>query len=108
MVIAFCFSMPVANELIEEIEAFALRNPGHDGPVNALLKAVRRIDTEFSGESREMLLVEARKTFLQQVQTLETTERTLEALKALQANQKELVNVLKTLSSRRPDGTTLH
>ncbi len=101
-------SMSVANKLVEEIEAFARRNPGHEASVNALLRAVNRIDTEFTGETRELLLAEARKTFLQQIETLETTNRTLAALETLQSNQQELVTALKRLAIRRPDGVTLH
>ena len=103
--------MSVANKLIEEIEDFSERNPGHEGSVTALIKAVRRIDLVFDGETRELLLAEARKTFLQQIQTLETTERTLEALKTLQANQKKLISALKKLAvktAKRPEGVTLH
>jgi uncharacterized lipoprotein len=111
MVIALYFEMSVAKILIEEIEAFAIRNPDHQNSVDALLKAIRRIDTEFTGETRNMLLSEARHTFLQQIQTLETVERTLGALKTLQANQQRLVKVLKKLAAKRPsrpEGVTLH
>lgn len=103
--------MSVAKTLIEEIEAFSVRNPHHQKSVDALLKAVRRIDTEFTGETRNMLLSEARHTFLQQIETLETAERTLEALKTLQTNQQNLVKTLKKLAiirTERPEGVTLH
>jgi hypothetical protein len=108
MVIAVAFLMPVAKKLIEEIEAFASRNPGHQNSVNSLLRAVRRIDTEFTGDTRNMLLGEARDTFLQQIRTLETAEKTLDALKILQANQQRLVAALKALTAQRPEGVTLH
>ncbi|MCH7866985.1 MAG: hypothetical protein IH881_04765 [Myxococcales bacterium] len=100
--------MSVAKILIEEIEAFAVRNPGHQNSADVLLKAVRKIDTQFTGETRDMLLSEARHTFLQQIQTLETAERTLESLKTLQTNQKKLVEALKRLAMQRPEGATLH
>ena len=100
--------MSVAKILIEEIEAFAVRNPGHQNSADVLLKAVRKIDTQFTGETRDMLLSEARHTFLQQIQTLGTAERTLESLKTLQTNQKKLVEALKRLAMQRPEGATLH
>ncbi len=111
MVIAIENDMPVAKKLLEEIDAFGQRNPGHEKSVKSLVEAVRRIDTEFSGETREMPLAEARKTFLQQIRTLETSERTLEALQKLHSNQKALVTALKKLAVRgeqRPEGVTLH
>jgi hypothetical protein len=111
IVIAVHSHMPIAKKLVNEIEDFASRNPGHHKSVNALLKAVRRIDTRFSGETRNMLLVQARETFLRQINTLEKNERTLEALETLQANQKELVKALKKLKQytvARPEGATLH
>ena len=108
MLIAFHYRMPVAKKLIEEIEAFLSRNPAHEASVNALLKAVNRIDTEFTGETRLQLLREARTTFLQQIKTLEATEQTLEALQALQANQKNLVEALKKIVVTRPEDATLH
>lgn len=103
--------MPIAKKLIDEIEDFASRNPGHYKSVNTLLKAVQRIDTQLSGEMRNMLLIQARKTFLQQISTLAETELTLEALETLQANQKELVKALKKLKQHtiaRPEDATLH
>ena len=100
--------MPVAKKLIEEIEGFALRNPGHQESVGALLEAVRRIDTEFAGAIRATLLARARETFLQQIQILETAERTRETLESLQSNQKALVSALKKLASQRPEDATLH
>ncbi len=108
MVIAPQSCMAVVKKLIEEIEDFAKQNPGHDASVGALLKAVHRIDVEFSGEIREQLLEQARSTFLRQVQTLENAEKTLEALEQLRQNQKELVEALKKLAVRRPEGVTLH
>ena len=106
--IAIDLPMPVAKKLIEEIEAFAVRKPGHGKSVEALLRAVRKIDREFTGETRAALLGEARNTFLQQIKTLETADRTLAALQTLQANQKKLVKVLNKLAMHRPDGVTLH
>jgi hypothetical protein len=111
MVIAFSNDMSVAKDLLEEIETFGGRNPGHEKSVGALVKAVKRIESEFSGKTREMLLAEARKTFLAQVRTLETSGRTTAALEKLQANQKALVSALKKLAvleEKRPEGTTLH
>lgn len=108
MLIAICNRMPVAKKLIGEIEDFLSRNPAHEESVNALLKAVNRIDTEFTGEVRLSLLREARTTFLQQVKTLEATEQTLEALETLHANQKNLVEALKKIVVTRPEGATLH
>jgi hypothetical protein len=109
MVVATYLYMPATTNLIEEIEAFALRKPGHRGSVGALLGTIRRIDAEFTGETREALLSEARKTFLRQIQILENTEQTLEALETLRANQERLVNALKKLTvRRRPEGVTLH
>ncbi len=110
-VIAIEKSMTVAKNLLEEIEAFGRRNPGHEKSVESLVSAVNRIDQEFSGETRESLLDEARKTFLQQIRTLETCERTLDALEKLHDNQKALVDALKKLAAkthRRPEGATLH
>ena len=69
---------------------------------------MRRIDNEFTGDTRDTLLREARTTFLQQIKTLETAERTLAVLKTLQDNQKKLVTALSKLSAQRPDGVTLH
>jgi hypothetical protein len=100
--------MPVAKKLINEIDAFAARNPGHQNSTDALRRAVERIDNEFTGETRLMLLTEARTTFTQQIQTLETAERTLESLKKLQVNQQRLVKALKKLVVTRPSGATLH
>ena len=100
--------MPIAKILVEEIEAFAARKPAHEVSVAALLRAVRRIDTEFTGEVREALLREARTTFLQQIKTLEATEQTLEALHTLHANQQKLVTSLKQIVVKRPEGVTLH
>lgn len=108
MLIAFQHPMPIAKKLIAEIEAFLLRNPVHEESVNALIKAVNRIDTEFAGETRLQLLREARTTFLQQIKTLETTEQTLDALRTLHANQKNLVEALKKIVVTRPEGATLH
>jgi len=100
--------MPVAKKLIDEIDAFAARNPGNQNSTNALRKAVQRIDTEFSGETRNMLLCEARLTFTQQIKMLETTEGIMESLAKLQANQERLVEALKKLATHRPEGVTLH
>lgn len=100
--------MPVAEKLIEEIEGFAMRNPGHQRSVDALLEAVRRIDVEFAGEIRERLLGQARETFLQQIRILETAERTRETLATLQTNQKALVDALKKLAGQRAEDVTLH
>jgi len=103
--------MPLAKKLLEQIEAFGLRNPGHEQSVDSLLNAVRRIDGEFSGATREMLLAEAHKTFLRQIRTLEASERTAEALQRLQKNQLALVEALKELSATqtlRPKDATLH
>jgi hypothetical protein len=108
MLIAPRFDMPVAEKLIEEIEGFALRNPGHQRSVDALLEAVRRIDVEFASEIRERLLSQARETFLQQIRILETAERTRETLATLQTNQKALVDALKKLAGRPPEDVTLH
>lgn len=108
MLIAPWIEMPVAEKLIEEIEDFALRNPGHQGSVDALLGAVRRIEAEFAGETREALLSQARETFLQQIRILETAERTRETLATLQTNQKALVDALKKLTGRPPEDVTLH
>ncbi len=108
MVIAQLVVMSIAKQLLEEIEAFANRNPGHDESVGALVKAVRRIDTEFEGEIRTQLLEQARETFQRQVRTLENAEKTLEALEKLRENQQELVEALKRLTVRRPEGVTLH
>lgn len=109
MVIAAYLDMAAAKNLIEEVEAFALRKPGHRGSVDALLKTIRRIDAEFAGETRETLLSEARETFLRQIQILENTEQTLEALETLRANQQQLANALKKLTLRqRPEGVTIH
>jgi len=100
--------MDIAKQLIEEIEAFANRNPGHDESVGALVKVVRRIDDEFAGETRTRLLEQARETFQRQIKTLEHAERTLEALEKLRDNQAALVETLKRLTVRRPTGVTLH
>ena len=100
--------MDIAKQLIEEIEAFANRNPGHDESVGALVKVVRRIDDEFAGETRTRLLEQARETFQRQIKTLEHPERTLEALEKLRDNQAALVETLKRLTVRRPTGVTLH
>ena len=103
--------MPAAKKLLEEIEAFSQRNPGHEESVEALRAAVRRIDGEFSGATREMLLSESRKTFLQQIRTLESSERTLQALEKLQKNQAALIEALKKLAAlhtERPKDATLH
>ena len=100
--------MPIAKKLIEEIEGFAQRKPAHENSVNALLEAVRRIDSQFTGETRELLLSQARKTFLQQIEILETAERTRETLVALESNQKALVKALKKLTGLRPADATLH
>lgn len=100
--------MPVAKQLLEEIEAFAARNPGHEKSIGALVKAVERIDNEFAGEIRTQLLEQARETFLRQIQTLENAEKTLAALEKLRDNQAELVEALKRLTVRRPAGMTLH
>lgn len=103
--------MPVAKTLLDEIEDFGQRNPEHESSVEALVKAVKRIDREFSGETREMLLTEARKTFLQQIRTLENSDRTLEALEKLHSTQKSLISALKKLlikTAERPEGVTLH
>ncbi|HIG72268.1 MAG TPA: hypothetical protein EYG46_00530 [Myxococcales bacterium] len=108
MLIAIFHSMPVAKTLIEEINAFLARNPAHKGSVTALLKAVNRIDTEFTGETRLSLLREARTAFLQQIKTLEATEQTLHALETLHTNQKNLVDALKKIVVTKPEGATLH
>jgi hypothetical protein len=100
--------MPIAKQLIEEIEGFAQRNPGHPESVAALLAAVRRIDEEFAGIARATLLTRARETFLQQVQILEATARTRDTLQSLQANQKALVNALKELARQGAGDVTLH
>ncbi len=108
MLIAQLMIMSIAKQLLDEIEAFADRNPGHDESVGALVRAVHRIDTEFKGEVRAQLLEQARETFQRQVRTLENTEKTLEALDKLRNNQQELVEALKRLTVRRPEGVTLH
>jgi hypothetical protein len=108
MLIAIFHSMPVAKTLIEEINAFLSRNPAHKGSVTALLKAVNRIDTEFTGETRLTLLREARTAFLQQIKTLEATEQTLTALETLHTNQKNLVDALKKIVVTKPEGAKLH
>ena len=100
--------MPIVKKLIEEIEGFAQRNPGHQESVADLLAAVRRIDSEFEGVARATLLTRARETFLQQIQLLETAARTRETLEALQTNQQALVNTLKKLARRRSGDVTLH
>ncbi|MDP6977450.1 MAG: hypothetical protein QF570_02475 [Myxococcota bacterium] len=100
--------MSIAKQLLDEIEAFAHRNPGHDESVGALVRAVHRIDTEFEGEVRTQLLEQARETFQRQVRTLENAEKTLDALEKLRENQKDLVEALKRLTVRRPEGATLH
>lgn len=108
MLIAPSRRMPVAKKLFEEIDAFLERNPEHETSVNALKAAVRRIDTEFTGETRLALLQQARTTFLQQIQILEASERTLQALQRLQKNQQNLVETLKKIAVKRPDDATLH
>jgi hypothetical protein len=111
MLIAIHHDMPAATELLEEIEAFGRRNPGHEKSIGALVKAIERIDHEFSGKTREMLLAEARRTFLSQIRTLETRERTIEALEKLRENQKALVTALEKLAvlqRTRPEDATLH
>ncbi|MFB0976446.1 MAG: hypothetical protein QMC73_02180 [Myxococcota bacterium] len=108
MAIAVFHSMPVAKILIAEINAFLSRNPTHKVSVTALLKAVNRIDTEFTGETRLSLLREARTAFLQQIKTLEATEQTLHALETLHSNQRNLVDRLKKIVVTKPEGTTLH
>lgn len=108
MRIAIVLPMSIAKKLIEEVEAFAARNPAHEASVAALLRAIRRIDTEFGGEVREALLIEARTTFLQQIKTLEATEQTIDALKTLEENQQKLVTALKQIVVKRPEGATLH
>jgi len=108
MPIATAFEMPVAQRLIEEIEEFARRKPEHRESTNALLEAVRRIDAQFSEQTREMLLSRARETFLQQIRILETKERTRETLETLKTNQKALVNALKKLMGPPPKDVTLH
>ena len=100
--------MPIATQLLREIQAFGDRNPKNHKSVSALMRAVIRIDAEFSGETRDQLLGEARKTFLRQVETLENAQRTVVALEQLKQNQRELVEGLKRIASRRPVGTTLH
>lgn len=108
MLIAIVLPMPIAKKLIEEVEAFADRNPAHEASVAALLRAIRRIDTEFGGEVREALLIEARMTFRQQIKTLEASEQTVDALKTLEKNQQKLVTALKQIVVKRPEGVTLH
>jgi hypothetical protein len=108
MAIAIFHSMPVAKILIAEINAFLSRNPTHKVSVTALLIAVNRIDTEFTGETRLSLLREARTAFLQQIKTLEATEQTLHALETLHSNQRNLVDRLKKIVVTKPEGTTLH
>ncbi len=108
MPLAILIIMSIAKQLLDEIEDFANRNPGHDESVGALAKAVRRIDTEFDGEVRTQLLEQARETFLRQIRTLENAEKTLEALEQLRENQQELVQALKRLTVQRPEGVTLH
>jgi hypothetical protein len=111
MVIAAGYDMPVVKTLLREIEDFGRRNPGHEESLASLTKAINRIDSEFSGEARQMLLDQARQTFIQQIRTLETNERTLEALEKLHENQKKLVSALKKLAGKgsgRPEGVTLH
>lgn len=100
--------MPVAKTLIAEINAFLSRNPAHKKSVTALLNAVDRIDTEFTGETRLSLLREARTAFLQQTKTLEAKGQTLHALETLHNNQKNLVDALKKIVVTKPEGTTLH
>jgi hypothetical protein len=100
--------MPIAKKLVADIKAFADRKPDHSKAVNALLDAVRRIDTQFTGELRDELLREARTTFLRQIETLENSERTREALEKIQQNQADLSKALKRLAYKRPDDVTLH
>jgi hypothetical protein len=108
MLIALFSEMPLAKQLTDEINEFARRKPGHESSVNALLAAVGRIDSQFSGETRELLLIQARETFLQQIRILETKERTRETLETLQTNQKALVDALKKLAGRPSEDVTLH
>jgi hypothetical protein len=98
----------IARQLIEEIQAFAERNPKHGESVGALLRAVERIDREFEGEARVKLLTEARTTFLRQIDTLENAERTVAALEELKQNQLDLVEALKRIAYQRPADITLH
>ncbi len=100
--------MPTARRLISEIEAFAARKPNHTRSVTALLDAVNRIDAQFSGEIRDELLREARKTFLRQIETLENSERNAAALEKLKQNHRELSKALERLAYKRPEGVTLH
>jgi hypothetical protein len=104
-------TMHVAKNLLEEIESFGRRNPGHQKSVDSLTTAVKRIDNEFSGKARETLLTEARKTFLQQIRNLESNERTVDALEKLQSNQAALVATLNRLTvkqAQRCEGETIH
>ena len=100
--------MTVAEQLIQEIEAFAGRNPNHVTVSQSLIEAVRRIDRQFGGETRDALLEQARDTFLKQIDALENAERTVATLERLRDNQRELVHSLRRLNPYRPQGATLH
>lgn len=101
--------MHVAQQLIQEIEDFAARNPNHKEASRSLIDAVRRIDRQFGGDTRETLLEQARDTFRKQIHALENAERTVATLERLRDNQRELVKALKRMSQQqRPQGATLH
>lgn len=108
MALANFARMPIAKQLVADIQAFAERKPNNTKSVNALLDAVRRIDNQFTGEQRDELLRQARRTFLRQIETLENSERTAAALEKLKQNQRELGEALKRLAYKRPEGVTLH
>ncbi len=100
--------MSNAKKLIEDIEAFRERNPGHQESTARLVRAVERIAAQFTGETKEELLRKARDTFLKQTRTLQSGKQTRAKLERLKRNQQELIEALGKLSPGRPDGVTLH
>lgn len=99
---------PDPTRLKAELHEWAHRHPDQQRFAAALGDAIDRIQSQFDGEVRALLLAQARRTFERHVEILQETQRAKDALRRLDASQKQLLETLTDLVSERPPDATLH
>jgi hypothetical protein len=100
--------METADELVARALAFGNDYPRHLDFVKRLVALVQKIDREFSGETRDSLLTNARSTFEHHLKIVKSTEETRRALEKLEHQHVRLTEALNELATVRPPGTTIH